>query len=366
MKTIHEIEIHSHSSTTHLRSGASSTVNASERSAMIGVEGLATMMERATLSNVNIRPQAQSFDQITTRESKQRGVPHPPTLVHEIQSAGLPANKLFGSAPAHPSDGHGKISRISSVASGVKHAGEPLSHKAITRIAPADISPVPEQVGRMQFDKTALRWVKRPGEESDDPFRDIESIKGTNSANSRASRHAFFPSGITTTFESPQNVVDLTTADEESDEDVVDPLPREALQEVAPMVQKQDSTINIMPASTLQAIPAVMTPLTNRLAPRTVPTPIRSALKSGGNMVTPVNTQVIQQASSDKRGSHPRSVSFSDGRRSGRIRGLHPEEPGEESRESAPQLEERQSYQPSLRTNRITDMLDDLDGTSGE
>lgn len=73
-----------------------------------------------------------------------------------------------------------------SAASFVKHPG-PVQ---ITRITPEDVPALPELVGGMRFDRILMRWVKAHpkkapqdeggltivSEESDDPFRDIESI----------------------------------------------------------------------------------------------------------------------------------------------------------------------------------------------
>jgi len=73
----------------------------------------------------------------------------------------------------------------------VKHPGP----AQITRIGPEDVPALPERVGRMVFDKIMMRWVKattieplRISEgggggnaeidaESEDPFRDIESLR---------------------------------------------------------------------------------------------------------------------------------------------------------------------------------------------
>lgn len=83
---------------------------------------------------------------------------------------------------------------VGSTASFVKHPGP----KQMTHIAPSDIPALPERVGKMVFDKVQMKWVKANVTEdvqeegvvdtildveadSEDPFRDIESLREEDS-----------------------------------------------------------------------------------------------------------------------------------------------------------------------------------------
>ncbi|KAL4249278.1 Cell Division and Infection-Related Protein [Abortiporus biennis] len=113
-----------------------------------------------------------------------------------------------GAAPAYPSSSlrsgrnedltrfvssstaSGTTITAGSAASFVKHQGP----KQIMHIAPSDIPALPERVGKMVFDKVLMKWVKATpetrtddqngdngaidgGNDSEDPFRDIESLR---------------------------------------------------------------------------------------------------------------------------------------------------------------------------------------------
>ncbi|KAI0643053.1 hypothetical protein C8Q79DRAFT_204209 [Trametes meyenii] len=129
-----------------------------------------------------------------------------------VLSSSLP---LSSAAPAYPSSSlragrNADLTRFvsSSTASGtavtsgsaesfVKHPGP----KQITHITPQDIPPLPERVGKMVFDRVMLRWVKATAlatagmseveehttqdfdgdNDSEDPFRDIESLREEDS-----------------------------------------------------------------------------------------------------------------------------------------------------------------------------------------
>ncbi|KAI0671057.1 hypothetical protein C8Q78DRAFT_1079006 [Trametes maxima] len=130
---------------------------------------------------------------------------------------GYPSSSLppSSAAPAYPSSSlrtgrNADLTRFvsSSTASGttvtagsaesfVKHPGP----KQITHITPQDIPPLPERVGKMVFDRVMLRWVKATARataamseveeqttqdfdgdnDSEDPFRDIESLREEDS-----------------------------------------------------------------------------------------------------------------------------------------------------------------------------------------
>lgn len=200
----------------------------------------------------------------------------------------------------------------------------------------------------MLFDKKALRWVKRAGEESDDPFRDIESMRG--SSGMPIIKHSQ-SDGLTISFEeSAQRVIDALTGelDYSSNLSSDEGENRDATTETARLGPTDHLGVPF-PQS-------FSTPVGARLHLRsTVPTPIRSAMKA-----TPQNAETGSST------GKLRSVSFSDGRRNGRIRGLH-QDVGEDvsnSQGEPSRLEEKRSIQPSFRTKRIGDLLDDLEDTS--
>lgn len=202
----------------------------------------------------------------------------------------------------------------------------------------------------MQFDRTQYKWVKRPGEESDDPFRDFESVVDYVSSLQNGDQR-----------EHPTIVINdaaQAIATDLSEEEIVS------------AAHNSEDEISVdhsaMPGSHLQVNAANLqgpqhTPLgTPRLAAKTMPTPIRSALKNPvATMVTPIH------ADPGSATGKLRSVSFSDGRHSGRIRGLHPGQVEEESsKDDVSHSQSKRSIQPSFRTKRIVDMLDELDDES--
>ncbi|KAJ3548485.1 hypothetical protein NM688_g5296 [Phlebia brevispora] len=75
-----------------------------------------------------------------------------------------------------------------SAASFVKHQGP----KFMMQITPNDIAHLPDRVGKMVFDRIQMKWIKAPdasdlvgqgsgNNDSEDPFKDIESIRGDDS-----------------------------------------------------------------------------------------------------------------------------------------------------------------------------------------
>ncbi|EMD39716.1 hypothetical protein CERSUDRAFT_112020 [Gelatoporia subvermispora B] len=313
----------------------------------------------------------------------------------------------------------------------VKHQGP---HQ-MTRITPEDIPPLPERVGKMRFDKVLMKWVKATaaataeaqepvpvaGEgdtESEDPFRDIESLREDDSGR---------PNGIVdeTTEQDDYDVSgDLdksrvqgaTHGDETEDEEEVEltsfsfdgpPAPElvyaqmsgeddgEALETSSegdfPEASSRDivtsrrdntgsSAGDLAGGQGPQTYPsgAFMTP--NPRARRSldqVSTPvIRSAMKSRG--ATPVSA--LKDPSSGRHRTpmnhpgHRRSVSFSDGKHDGPIVGIGRNVPtpdgtaeGEDdSPLAAASLRSSAALVPSARTQRINDMLDNLEAQSYE
>ena len=283
----------------------------------------------------------------------------------------------------------------------VKHAGPPLLQQMRT-IGPQELQGVlQERVGDMVFSKSQGKWV-RDGEEegvgeeqSEDPFGDIESLREEGHSviedetegdilsgsaersdeldsilDSPPSSSAELPAIPDVTIRYDEDTLQYTTDDEGrsgpiSPPAAVLPAPRsmeELTAEIANMsLQMSDESHRMPPISTPSS-----------LRRQTVPT--RSAMKSTpyrGSQSTPFAFGSGTPANASQL---RRSVSFSDGRRAGKIRGLGtPGEVGEDTEESsvvASSGDERHlaSGEPpvlSARTKRIHNLLDGLE-ESGE
>ncbi|KAA1473712.1 hypothetical protein DENSPDRAFT_859988 [Dentipellis sp. KUC8613] len=360
-----------------------------------------------------------------------------------------------GAAPAYPSSSirartnedlnrfvssstaSGTTLTAGSTASFVKHPGP----AQITRIAPEDVGTLPDRVGRMVFDKVMMRWVKSTAEatrlvgpasdgyaasvegDSEDPFRDIESIRDEDSGERDTEdtdldglggvHHLNAPLEMSrieevedeeevelTSFSfdgPPHHVVQVLGNDEDiiidddettdtEDQDDVGTAQMAVLSLAANAGQFSGSDddddadvdateqphYSLEPAFTTPNPPAAFsTPLPHRAA-AAAPTPIRSVLKS--TSVTPVsalkNGSVGRHQTPARRRGHRRSVSFSDGKREGQIRGLGRD--GEEADDDAVSDESEDeamaagasSMVPSARSKRIADMMHDLEDTS--
>ncbi|TFK48628.1 hypothetical protein OE88DRAFT_1663703 [Heliocybe sulcata] len=309
----------------------------------------------------------------------------------------------------------------SSAGSYSKHAGPPH----MTRIAPEDMPALPDRVGKMVFDKELMKWVKDTAkatsfhaddpqardQTSEDPFRDIESLKDEDSSRSRRSRRLSAQSQRTSEMSRITEVEESELEDEEERElasfsmgdhpsrvvpamadgtdsegedegyDEAIASGEESEEEVADVVEMSAamSIDDLAPSSSI--LPQVVAPSAKpRVTPAKVhasprgrkftpyvfgtpvfpsrpssslaPTPLRSALKSGG--ATPNKTPA----------NHPawrrRSVSFSDGKREGQIRGLSKNS----GTLSAPEADGSNAMSP--RTRRIAKMMAQLEGTSYE
>lgn len=321
----------SNTSQAGLRSNASSTVNATESLRSLSAEELASKMRQVALVSAESEEVDRGGREYSLLQSKLRA------LGDHISQPTVPSSRMLGNKPSNQGNHQQRF---------------PSSATNITRIAPTDISPVPEQVGNMQFDKKALRWVKRAGEESDDPFRDIESVGGSSGMPSTKLHQ---PDSLDISFEaSAQRVIDALTGELDyssnlsSDED----------QKGDPLMGTDTARFNAQNHLGVPPPESFSTPVGARFHPRSaLPTPIRSAMK-----VTPAAAAGETGSSTGKL----RSVSFSDGRRTGRIRGLHADASEETSNSHAeePVFEEKRSLQPSFRTKRIGDLLDDLGDTT--
>ncbi|KAL5482659.1 NUD1 [Sanghuangporus weigelae] len=327
---------------------------------------------------------------------------------------------------------------VGSADSCVKHAGPQM-----VRIAPADLPSIPERVGGMIFDRSLGRWMKERGPsdktatrssvrrssqgsipgmegftESEDPFRDIESLHdgesnysppediadagldeinrsqdendGTedmhiissdsdsfdDSEDARVSTFTFDrpPTGIVQVMtgqeddlgESDGDAVTLESEDGsevddgepphgKGDEGLYDNMASMSIQEDQPEFEEGISMAfvdakaehqrgNTDPARFRNQPNSMITPIKPH---RRVAQPPRPALKSAS--VTPIS----------KGG---RSVSFSDGRKEGKIIGLHPDQGRSEIASRAFNVPQAVNLAAtSARSKRIMEMLDDLE-----
>ena len=352
-----------------------------------------------------------------------------------VASPAYPAGSLHGGRKedmnrfVSSSTASGGTVTSGSAASFVKHQGP----KHITHISPDDLPPLPDRVGRMVFDRNIMKWVKASSmelngvvpsgtmrtdgsSESDDPFRDIESIRDDDAApaahhdaeaqdedmsldDSRADAGAA-DSGPEdeeeaelTSFSFDASAGDHATAparaagsQDGEDEDTVTsgqfmsismldgsfaggaPPPHTAVQNAAQEPALEDTPPHLLAPAAAHA----STPRPS--APGPAPTPIiRSALKS--TSVTPVS--VMKDTSRGRtqtpanKLAHRRSVSFSDGKRDGPIAGLGRNAPTpDDSVDTDPgSLSDScasgtsNALIPSARSKRIADMLEGLEDT---
>ncbi|CEL62378.1 Septation initiation network scaffold protein cdc11 OS=Schizosaccharomyces pombe (strain 972 / ATCC 24843) GN=cdc11 PE=1 SV=1 [Rhizoctonia solani AG-1 IB] len=250
-----------------------------------------------------------------------------------------------------------KTSTARSAGSYVKHPGPPIP--GVRQIVPSDLpaEALPERVGRMVYDRAAMRWrqeVDGNMSESEDPFRDFDSFASTveeqdydaqrpqpmkqvdehevdmeqdsaSDSNDTLSEPAKAPAGheaaqSSITYDSDVstelNVVDVSpTASivnmDGDDLGLYDPSLKSAPtdpddQDHEPEIHEQESTnIEILPARPVG--------------------PLRPALKSAAS--TPAASAGSSRRSTPEftpmqNAQSRRSVSFSDGRMSGKIRGL--------------------------------------------
>ncbi|THH11660.1 hypothetical protein EW145_g491 [Phellinidium pouzarii] len=318
-------------------------------------------------------------------------------------------------------------------ASGMKHAGP----AQMVRIVPTDLPALPDRVGGMIFDHTLRRWVKERentgstaaqpaprtisggtdgGSESEDPFKDIESLRDDDSSRSQPVQDATEPGANIYDFDGSGGTEDMRLVDSDSDSEFDDAddaqlstftfdNPATGIVQVmtgeedgAEMYELTDSElddddnglnatdvgvdelaegfsnnfasmsihdVNIPSHSPIDVSESMPTPAapTNLWQGDTdkadVPTPAatprprerrpvrppRSALKSAS--VTPI-------AKADRR----RSVSFSDGRKDGKILEL---EESEDDSDVAAVPSGLLPSAPSTRSKRIADMLEDLE-----
>ena len=289
-----------------------------------------------------------------------------------------------------------------SAGSFVKHAGpgHVVGNGNIRRIAPEDVQGMlGERVGKMVFDKVMMKWVKavsvkmvggtvgdaegeeertentRASTESEDVFRDIESLKedgdesqvqeGEMSRITETDREQEETEGddeeemelTSFSFDSPSagvvhvmtGVEDMTTDSEDEDDlGVVTETDRhEYDQDIGDGFDSDEELPEALRPPTFSTPRAPQTPL-----------PTWDVIKSKSN--TPVSALKNGKHHNRTPGNrgHRRSVSFSDGKRDGPIRGMG-RNAGANGRECA-QVGDPM-FVPSVRSKRIADMMEDLE-----
>ncbi|WVQ62215.1 uncharacterized protein L199_000354 [Kwoniella botswanensis] len=288
-------------------------------------------------------------------------------------------------------------------------------------IRPDDVQGVvPDRIGKMRFDRAGMRWVREElgpvdeagesrlggSEESVDVFAGMESLPDdTQRNNTNGNVHTVHQAeisvfSVSSTSTSDNGDVILHEAertriidDEESEmmseseeeEEAEDPT------EVPPIRPSAPSPKSVEPVSPHRPMihhastaPAIMTPTPSAYAPK----PIRSALRNAptpagvfkkrtgwSDEVTPAGTRGATPGSSGKR-----SVSFSDGKKTGKIVGLEVEIRTTAARWSTTEEndlfnedssshntgENSKSFLPSARTKRIQNLLEDMEEMSLE
>lgn len=334
------------------------------------------------------------------------GLSYPPSSVRSGANDDL--NRFVSSSTAT-----GTTLTSGSAGSFVKHPGP----KQMRRIGPEDvIGALSDKVGQMVLDRQTMKWVKNTGlvpsttarereedEESEDPFRDIESLRDEDSTHP-SEQEEESESRIEEIIEDaddPEEAVlnsfsfdDSSAAicpvmtgvlrpDEENSEDsgivVDDPLTDsdESLEEeFADYTGQQheeitdDVSLREFPAPPPRNNAVFSTPLPLRpnATSSVRATPFPSTGRSGtvkSNSVTPVSA--LKDPSRSKTPAslkHRRSVSFSDGRRDGPIRGLNGKvvevSDSESGNENLGKSGTENLFEPSVRSKRIAGILDGL------
>ena len=284
----------------------------------------------------------------------------------------------------------------------MKHPGP----AQITRIGPEDVPALPERVGKMVFDKVMMRWVKvavmetpRIAEgggggsteidaESEDPFRDIESLREGSllgdGIEGRASPltdnsdvdevvdeeemelTSFSFDGPSHTRMPATNLSEDDTTDSDNDDDDVTDI--SALSASLSLAGPPEVAFDLDSSDEETHHEHALAVVKSTLGPSrevSVPTPIRSALKSAAASpaVTFVDPVISGHRTPASKSGHRRSVSFSDGKREGPIRGLgrstHTDR--SDSELTGQFLVGDLPFELSTRSKRIGEMLDGLE-----
>ncbi|KAF8635927.1 hypothetical protein AX15_000102 [Amanita polypyramis BW_CC] len=286
-------------------------------------------------------------------------------------------------------------------------------------IAPTDIPELPDRLGEMIFDKATMKWIKNTRhkadggaeagsgtEASEDPFGDIESLRDETGQTSQEIEHPQDVSQITegdgaatmsrieeqsevdeeemelTSFstDASMHVVHVMTGVEtDNHEDGHDPSADleegEGVQTQADAneirlvtlegVSREQFGANVQnppPQQTLR-VPSSAdpnTPARSGQSPSDSTPAIRPALRSTSATPASVLKNTSNRLQTPLQKGHRRSVSFSDGKRDGPIRGLSA------SRTETPGISTVGTSQMSARSKRIADMMNALEDSDSE
>ena len=286
----------------------------------------------------------------------------------------------------------------------VKHPGP----AQITRIGPEDVPALPERVGRMVFDKVMMRWVKATvmespripegggggsaeiDAESEDPFRDIESLRedslvgdGIEERVSQLMDNSDVDEVVdeeeleltSFSFDGPSHThmpaaslsEDDTTDSDNDDDDVTEitALSASLSLVVAPEITSDPDSSDEESHHEHALAVVKSTPGPSREV--SVPTPIRSVLKNtvASPAVTFADPVINSHCTPANKSGHRRSVSFSDGKREGPIRGLGRSthvDSGDNAL-TGQVFGGDSPFEPSVWSKRIGEMLDGLEST---
>ncbi|KAK0487241.1 hypothetical protein IW261DRAFT_1446723 [Armillaria novae-zelandiae] len=226
----------------------------------------------------------------------------------------------------------------------VKHAG-PSDKKQLLTIRPTEVA-MPARMGDMVYDPRQMRWVRQdlPGDDqssSADVFGDIESLRDGDEEDHQEERGTDIELSRVTEEEDDEEEMGLTSF--ETDEVV-------AVMTGDISTDSADDDPPLVPVVVDDDPPSSPDPDTSGRPS------VRPALKNY-NYTTPLSTPVTKTT------MHPRSVSFSDGKRDGQIRGLGRNASPSESTVSGSDML-GSSFQSSLspgmstRTKRIADLME--------
>ena len=284
----------------------------------------------------------------------------------------------------------------------MKHPGP----AQITRIGPEDVPALPERVGRMVFDKVMMRWIKATvmespripegggggsaeiDAESEDPFRDIESLRedsllgdGIEVRASPSTDNSDVDEVVdeeemeltSFSFDGPSHMPaaslseDDTTDSDNDDDDVTEitALSASLSLVVAPEITSDPDSSDEEPHHEHALAVVKSTPGPSREV--SVPTPIRSVLKNtvASPAVTFADPVIDSHCTPANKSGHRRSVSFSDGKREGPIRGLgrSPHVDSGDNALTGQVFDGDSPFEPSVWSKHIGEMLDGLEST---
>ncbi|KAJ3973830.1 hypothetical protein EV361DRAFT_897850 [Lentinula raphanica] len=337
---------------------------------------------------------------VSSESSMLAKVPSPP---HSVPSSTTEADNDIRRVVSSSSASSGTTLTASSLPSDVKHSG--TAH--IRTITPNEVPPL-ETLGNMVFDKAEMKWVKRtrydeehssPEDVSEDPFGDIESLRDDSS-----SRIEELTASIEEHDDDVMNYNELSRVEEQSEVDDAEEMEltsfetdhpnsrlvhamsgfildggtetsdseddtglREAVnlseyipeeeeeihtdeEEIPDEEEEGDSGNGEVESNEPSNLHAVSPPDTPE---RPIPSSssMRSAMKTPASALKDISA--ARYRTPQKNSKHRRSVSFSDGKRDGPIRGLNKNsEMGDVTMPGS-----RSGSVPSARSKRIANML---------